>query len=164
MPSKTKIYGKEARELLGQAYVEPDPDAKMALERQARELSEVARKELEKEAFQARSAWVPDWFHALDMSLRHKLICGRVLSFQRANTDFHMSLQTMADTLGMDRKNLKRELSKLVDAGWLERYSNGDRVPASYVFNVAWAYQVALDNGWTSSHTKLEATKTKGCR
>lgn len=103
---------------------------------------------LTKAAFQIGFSRVAYWTYKLDITRRQREIVGTVLSFQATGAECRMSLATFAALLGIDRQNVKKELSHLVDCGYLTKKSNGPRKPASYSVNAATCMEAAIANGF----------------
>lgn len=96
----------------------------------------------------ARYAVVAEWMHHLGISHRQRIVLGRVYSFSKNGDPFRMSLARAGRELGIDRDNLKHDLARLVESGYLEKRSEGVRTPASYYVNEIACYDAALANGW----------------
>lgn len=96
----------------------------------------------------ARYAVVAEWMHHLGISHRQRIVLGRVYSFSKNGDPFRMSLARAGGELGIDRDNLKHDLARLVEYGYLEKRSDGVRTPAAYYVDETACYDAALANGW----------------
>lgn len=125
-----------------------------ALERQHHD-KEVARAKRRVEAASKTPfARMHDWMCYLPISWRQRAVLARVYSFQNTKDkdgnphEYRMSLASGARELGIDRTNLKKDLGKLTEQGYLDKRSNGPRTPFSYSVNVLLCLTVAAANGY----------------
>lgn len=125
-----------------------------ALERQRLEEEAARAKRRVEAAIKTPFARMHDWMCYLPISWRQRAIVARVYSFQSTRDkdgnphEFRMSLASGARELGIDRTNLKKDLGKLTEQGYLVKRSNGPRTPFSYSVNVLFCLTVAVANGY----------------
>ena len=101
-------------------------------------------------AGEAQFARVPIWASALrpEISPSPLIVFGLIFSFQAAGGEYRMSLKTVAGMLGISEGTLSTNLKNLYDNGYIERRDHGQGKAPSYLVNVLFCVEQALQNGW----------------
>jgi len=91
---------------------------------------------------------VPFWMLWLPITYRQAQALGLVYTSQYDEGEFRMSLREAGRILNIDRANLRRDLHKLMQLGFLKRESNGNSRPATYLVDVVACMVEARRNGF----------------
>lgn len=123
--------------------------------------------ELMTAAGDAQFARVPTWASALrpEISPTPLIVFGLIFSFQAAGGEYRMSLKIVASMLGVSEGTLSTNLKNLCDNGYVERRDHGQGKTPSYLVNVLFCVEQALQNGWNGKGAdEIKKALAKGQR
>lgn len=140
--------------LKAQADEFEDPALRAAAKKVAQAQAAKTRDEMISAARNAPFARASLWMNYLPLTHRQRIILGRIYSFQCSTNkdgsqgEYRMSIANGAKELGIDRDNMKKDLQKLTELGFIVKRSNGERRPATRLVDEVVCMTEARKNGY----------------
>lgn len=154
MENLGELVGDAAKSLMVQAEAMESPVMKEKAKQVARSVSAQARDEMILAARNAPFARVSLWMNYLPLTHRQRTILGRIYSFQCSTNkdgsqgEYRMSIANGAKELGIDRDNMKKDLQRLTELGFIVKRSNGERRPSTRLVDEVVCMTEARKNGY----------------